>query len=439
MSVASSGPPAAGLRSGGGAAAAAAASAATLAALQAPETPGAADGAAAAQEPVAAAAAALATAEETAAAVQHPIDKIIMEMTEEQAQAVKITDLANPVLSGVLTATAVYSDRVYAGDTTGFAEWQRHMAELLNENSVACLVPTLSTIVGADASAVFGRKVVTHKHYTPLVQAGIMALNAARVAALNTLKSRAFNVMYRSLKPELAVLLVEGSDVGRSPTALYDAVALHARGAVAAATGEHTMQVFYAAGWDKALPTLVAQFDAFSLEVQQTMRMAAVLGPEFLITFPMARAKIVHQLPTALQANLRTYNAQTTMAALHTEIRQDCARIDNSAAGNLAVLTVREDAMQRRLDDLSAKLERALTAMASGRHGNGGGGGGGSGSGGGAGAARHKFTDAQMMDRDFRPTDGTPWPFTHFCSHHGHSTTHGDDKCFYLHPELQRR
>jgi hypothetical protein len=409
-------------------------SAAMLAALaQDPAEP--APVAAVTQATAAAAAAAqtLAAAEAAAAAAAaHPIDALILAMSEEEAKAVKLADMVSPVLPGVLTAPVTYPDFTYSGDCAEFGSWQRRIAEIMHENHVACLVPALAALVGAHVASVFGRALPIHPHYTSLVKAGVMAINAARKAALETLQSRAYNVLYRSLTEELAVLLVEGSSsVGRSPTALYTAIADHARGPIAAATGEQIMQEFYGITWDSAADKLVDQVNSFSVQIQRVIRMAQVLGDAYHISFQMARAMIVHKLPAALKANVRTYNEQSDLASLVMEIRRDAAILDNGAAANMAVLTVREDAMQRRLDDLAAKIERAMTAMSSNRGGGGGGGGGGNG--------RPRFTEAQLMDKDFRPTDGSPWPFTKFCSHHGHSTTHSDDGCFYLHPELQRK
>jgi hypothetical protein len=144
---------------------------------------------------------------------------------------------------------------------------------------------------------------------------------------------------------------------------------------------------------------------------------------------------LVNRLPPQLQANVRTYNAAATLAELGRELRRDAAIADGGAAQSLTLLTAREDVLQRQYNELAAKFEKAMARMG----GGGGGGNGGGGSGGGGSGGRSRFSDAEMHDRNFRPPNGTHWPFKYFCSHHGHSTTHSDAGCYHLHPELQTR
>jgi len=139
-------------------------------------------------------------------------------------------------------------------------------------------------------------------------------------------------------------------------------------------------------------------------------------------------------VPEGLRIHERTYNGYTTVVVLRDEMRRDAARLDASAARGLRSFAARE-VEHKELEAKITKLERLLSSNGGGRsndndrgrsRGNGDGKNG-----------RHQFTNEQMMNKDYRPPTGVPWKFTHFCSVHGHSTTHSDDRCFVLHPELK--
>jgi len=139
-------------------------------------------------------------------------------------------------------------------------------------------------------------------------------------------------------------------------------------------------------------------------------------------------------MPEGLRIHERTYNTYSTVVVLRDEMRRDAARLDASAARGLRSFAARE-IEYKALEAKINKLERLLSSNGGG-HGNGNDGGRGNGNGDGK-NGRHQFTTQQMMDKDYRPPHGVPGKFTHFCSVHGHSTTHSDDRCYVLHPELK--
>ena len=131
--------------------------------------------------------------------------------------------------------------------------------------------------------------------------------------------------------------------------------------------------------------------------------------------------KVVTMMPTALDPHVRTYQACRDLTRLQSEMKTDAERLDGSAAAGLTSFVTQTDQLQELEERINRKLKELAAAQTTAR---------------GAGS-RQQHSRAAMADSSKPPDSNPRWKW---CSHHkSWSTTHGSDKCYIAHPELDTR
>ena len=359
----------------------------------------------------------------------------VLAITQTDAAQVAPRDLMNPINSELMPTGDFTIDTPWDGTTANFISYSRALKNAINAGRLGYYSIHTCEMLGLHLYMAVGVPVTPHADYKALVRARCAQLNRFRDSAIDQGKRSLFAAILRSLDATTRdQICADGIDdeVDNCPDRLWTAIRKHAQGPFAKTTGAALMTSFFSMTWDSTADTIVAQVDFNFRALNELLHTSEALGEMgYSISVPTALVKAIAIMPDGLRVHERTYNAYTTLTKLRDEMRCDAARLDASAAQGLKSFAARDSEITEMKAEM-AQLRRSLQQQQQQRsntrttRGNGLGKNG-----------RHQFTDEEMMDKDFKPAAGVPWKFTKFCSVHGHSTTHNDDGCYSLHPELK--
>ena len=361
----------------------------------------------------------------------------VLAISDGDAGEVAPRDLMNPINTELMPTGDFTIDTLWDGTTANFISYSRALKTAISAGRLGYYSDYTCELLGLHLYMAVGVPVTTHAGYKALVRARCAQLNRFRDSAIDQGKRSLFAAILRSLDTTTRdQICADGIDdeIDSCPDALWTAIRKHAQGPFAKTTGAALMTAFFSMTWDSTADTIVAQVDFNFRALNELLHTSEALGElGYSISVPTALVKAIAIMPDGLRVHERTYNAYTTLTKLRDEMRCDAARLDASAAQGLKSFAVRDSEITEMKAEM-AQLRRSLQqrqqqqprSTTKPTRGNGLGKNG-----------RHQFTDDEMMDKDFKPPAGVPWRFTKFCSVHGHSTTHGDEGCYVLHPELK--
>ena len=367
------------------------------------------------------------------AAAKADIDAI----TQADAKEVSPRDIVSPINEALLpSGGSTKVDTPWDGTTSTFTIHQRSLLAVIGNDRLGYYSAFTRQLLDLHQSDVIGLAVYANDHYPALTKARCAQMTRIQKAAINTGARTLFSTILLSIDPSVREhICTDAGDFDFDPDKLWAAVCKHAQGPFVQTTGAAMMRQFYGREWDSSNATIVGQVDDNFTVIQDLLRTSEAINTTgYTISVEGALVKMIAIMPEGLRIHERTYNTYSTVVVLRDEMRRDAARLDASAARGLRSFAARE-VEYKALEAKINKLERLLSSNGGGR-GNGGDDGRGAGNGNGK-NGRHQFTADQMMDKNYRPPAGVPWKFNHFCSEHGHSTTHNDDGCYVLHPELK--
>ena len=356
---------------------------------------------------------------------------------QPQAKDVSPRDIVSPINEALLpSGGSTKVDTPWDGATSTFTIHQRNLLAVIGNDRLGCCSAFTRQLLDLHQSDVIGLDVYANDHCPALTKARCAQMTRTQKAAISTGARTLFSTILLSIDSSVREhTCTDAGDFDFDPDRLWAAVCKHAQGPFVQTTGAAMMRRFYGLEWNSTNATIVGQVDDNFTVIQELLRTSeAVNTTGCTISVEGALVKMIAIMPEGLRIHERTHNGYTTVVVLRDEMRRDAARLDASAARGLRSFAARE-VEHKELEAKITKLERLLSSNGGGRsndtdrgrsRGNGDGKNG-----------RHQFTNEQMMDKDCRPPTGVPWKFTHFCSVHGHSTTHSDDRCFVLHPELK--
>ena len=356
----------------------------------------------------------------------------VLEISASDAKTVAPRDLMSPVNADLMPhAGDVTIVEPWNGHTSTFVSYSRALKVAVNAGRLGYYSVFTREWLGLHPAMAVGFPVVVHTDHKALVKVRCTQLNRFRTSAIAQGKRSLFAAILASLDTATRdQVCADGIDEVECPDKLWAAVKKHAQGPFAKDTGAALMTRFFSATWNSSAITVVEQVDLNFRSMTEMLQTSEALGESgYEITMPAAMVKMIAIMPSGLRIHERIYNDHDNLTKLRDEMRRDAARLDSSASEGLKSFAVRDTemaAMRAEIAQLKRDQQQHGNRRQQGTHGNGQGKDG-----------RHQFTTTQMMDPDYRPPAGTPWPFTHFCTKHGHSTTHDDSGCFALHPELR--
>ena len=352
----------------------------------------------------------------------------VLSISSTDAKTVAPRDLMSPINTDLMPHSGeVTILDLWDGSTSTFVSYTRAIKAAISSGRLGCYATFSCEWLGLHECQALGFPVTVHEDHKALVKARCTQLDRFRASALAQGKRSLFAAVLSSLNTDTRdQACADGVDGLECPDALWAAIRTHARGPFAKTTGAALMAKFFSTAWDASADTIVNQVDSNFRAMNELVQTSDALEEAgHTVSIPAALVKMIAIMPDGLRIHERIYNDYDTLTKLRDEMRRDAARLDSSAALGLKSFAVHTSALEAMRAEI-AQLKRDCRRQPD-KRGNG----------------RDKvertspFTKSQLMDPDFRPPSGTPWPFKHFCSVHGHSTTHSDKGCFVLHPELK--
>ena len=352
----------------------------------------------------------------------------VLDIGANDAKTVAPRDLMSPINADLMPhAGDITILDLWDGRTSTFVSYTRALKAAISSGRLGYYAEFSCEWLGLHPCQALGFPVTINAGYKALVKARCNQLNRFRESALAQGKRSLFATILSSLDTATRdQVCADGVDSLECPDQLWEAIRTHARGPFAKTTGAALMAKFFSTAWDSSADTFVNQVDFNFRAMNELVQTSDALAESgYTVTIPAALVKMVAIMPDGLRIHERIYNDYDTLTKLRDEMRRDAARLDSSAAQGLKSFAVHTSALEAMRAEI-AELKRECRRQPDKRGGNGRDKG-----------ERTQFTKSQLMDPDFRPPSGTPFPFKHFCSVHGHSTTHSDAGCFVLHPELK--
>lgn len=350
-------------------------------------------------------------------------DKVAVEgISKSDAETVAPRDLMSSVNADLMPHSGdITILELWNGHTSTFVSYSRALKTAITAARLGYYSAFTRQWLGLHQAMAVGFPVTIHPDYKALVKARCTQLNRFRASALAQGKRSLFAAILASLDTATRdQVCADGVDDIECPDELWTAIKRHAQGPFAKDTGAALMTRFFSAAWDSSAVSVVDQVDLNFRAMTEMLQTSDALGAVgYAITVPAAMVKMIAIMPSGLRIHERIYNDYTTLIKLRDEMRRDAARLDSSAAEGLKSFAVRGAELDALKAEIALLKRQGARGNGQGRDG------------------RHQFTKTQMMDPNYRPPAGTPWPFTYFCSKHGHSTTHADAGCYVLHPELR--
>ena len=352
----------------------------------------------------------------------------VLSISASDAKTVAPRDLMSPINTDLMPHSGeVTILDLWDGSTSTFVSYTRAIKAAISSGRLGYYATFSCEWLGLHESQALGFPVTIHPDCKALVKARCAQLNRFRASALAQGKRSLFAAVLSSLNTDTRdQVCADGVDSLECPDKLWAAIRTHARGPFAKTAGAALMAKFFSTAWDASADTFVNQVDSNFRAMHELVQTSDALEEAgYTVSIPAALVKMIAIMPDGLRIHERVYNDYDTLTKLRDEMRRDAARLDSSAAQGLKSFAVHTSALEAMRAEI-AQLKRECRRQPDKR-----------------GGGRDKvertspFTKSQLMDPDFRPPSGTPWPFKHFCSVHGHSTTHSDTGCFALHPELK--
>lgn len=253
------------------------------------------------------------------------------------------------------------------------------------------------------------------------------ALNHERAQYIKRDQSRWCNAVIARLDADTARLILDPTrpTLRTDPDALFAAIRARAVGGTASEVGPRISREAFALPWptkgtDGATITLAQQVDVMLSKYRAvSARLTALNAPEFLIPEPVLVASICVKAPAAFDTSaIASFEACTTLSALHNEMLKAARRIDERSPTGLQafVTTDPPTAVPPGIQEELAALRAAISQLSSKPPGT---------------TSRRRLPAARRLDK----AAGAPFNGAVYCSYHGWGT-HTDDRCYALHPEL---
>ena len=364
------------------------------------------------------------TATPTAAEIAAEIQQQIENLPEDQANTVLPKDLIDPVNAALLGSPSDAPDVVpYTGQTDDYVRWKRDIVNCVSTAGLGWASKFFRDELHLELEAVVGSPVFIHAAYPVLTRLKGARLNMAREARIVRAREQVYGIVLASVVARVAESICDGgTDIDRDPDKLIDAITVHARGTDAQTTGNSAMRQFYALTWNSTAAKLADQVDASFADMYRLQRITAALGADgYTLSQEQLMVKVVTMMPTALDSHVRTYQGCRDLTRLQSEMKTDAERLDSSVAAGLTSFVTQTDQLQELEERINRKLKELAAAQTTAR---------------GAGS-RQQHSRAVMTDSSKPPDSNGRWKW---CSHHkSWSTSHGSDKCYVAHPELDTR